>query len=306
MAEHDPKLHSERIDVLICTFRRKSVCAALQSIETQQLPEGVALRVIVADNDDTPSAAGRVAEAAAGMKTPVVYAHAPARNISIARNACLDAADADWVAFIDDDETASPHWLSLLYGFAKDNRLDAAFGPAVAAYDEAAPVWIRSFDYHSNRPVRRFGEVQTGHTCNALLRWRGGGFENQRFLPEKGRSGGEDTEFFFRLWRQGARFGICETAEVFETVDPARLTFDWIRKRKFRAGQSYGRHARTAPLASAGLAASSLLKLASCGAMAGLTAFSEAEHRYWTLRGVFHWGVFSAQLGRREEALYGD
>jgi hypothetical protein len=36
-----------------------------------------------------------------------LYVHAPARNISIARNACLDAADAPLIAFIDDDETAT-------------------------------------------------------------------------------------------------------------------------------------------------------------------------------------------------------
>ncbi|MEQ8179508.1 MAG: glycosyltransferase family 2 protein [Amphiplicatus sp.] len=295
-----------RIDVLICTFRRPSIESALASIDRQRLGDGIVSRVIVADNDETPSAQARVAAAAAGMKTPVTYLHAPARNISIARNACLDAADGDWVAFMDDDEVAHPDWLASLYGFAIKGGYDAVFGPAVADYAETAPAWIRAFDYHSNRPVRRFGEVQTGHTCNALLLWRGGPFTTERFLLEKGKSGGEDTEYFFRLRRAGARFGICENAEVFEPVDPARLTFDWIRKRKFRAGQSYGRHSHAAPLASAGLAASSLFKIASCGAMAGFNAFSTAKQRYWALRGVFHYGVFAAQFGRKEDALYGE
>ncbi|MEQ8936639.1 MAG: glycosyltransferase family 2 protein [Amphiplicatus sp.] len=306
MAEHFAKKSVVQIDVLICTFRRPSIESALASIEKQRLEDGIVSRVIVADNDEAPSARARVAEAAARMKTRVTYLHAPARNISIARNACLDAADGDWVAFLDDDEVASPDWLASLYSFAVNGGYDAAFGPAVADYAETAPAWIRAFDYHSNRPVRRFGEVQTGHTCNALLRWRGGPFTAERFLLEKGQSGGEDTEFFFRLRRAGARFGICENAEVFEPVDPARLTFDWIRKRKFRAGQSYGRHSHGAALASVGLAASSLLKIASCGAMAGLNAFSTAKQRYWALRGVFHYGVFAAQFGRKEDALYGE
>lgn len=294
------------IDVLICTFRRASIERTLRSIERQRLPGRLAMRVIVADNDDAPSARARVAAVAAEMKTPVLYRHAPARNISIARNACLDAATGEFVAFIDDDEVAGEDWLATLHGFAAEGGFDAAFGPALADYDASAPEWIRAGDYHSNRPVRRFGEVETGHTCNALLRWRGGPFTSERFLPEKGRSGGEDTEFFFRLRRAGARFGICDAAPVFETVDPARLNFDWIRKRKFRAGQSYGLHSSAAPLAMASLAASSLLKVASCGAMAGLTAFSGTQRRYWALRGIFHSGVFAAQFGCREGALYGE
>ncbi len=294
-----------RIDVLICTFRRPSVEETLRSVDAQRLPGGVSLRTIVADNDDRPSAAERVAGAAAAMKTPVVYVHAPARNISLARNACLDRTDSDFVAFIDDDEEAAPDWLASLYRCAAAGGLDAVFGPAIACYADAAPEWIRAHDYHSNRPLRRGGEVQTGHTCNALLRWRGGPFVRERFLLEKGRSGGEDTEFFFRLWRAGARFGICDDAVVRESVDAARLNFDWVRRRKFRAGQTYGRHSADASVAAAGLVVGSLAKMAACGAMAALNAFSKTEQRYWILRGIFHFGVFTAQLGRKESALYG-
>lgn len=294
-----------RIDVLICTFKRASIEETLKSIDVQKLPPNVALRMIVADNDDTPSAEPLVARLAVSLETPVVYAHAPARNISIARNCCLDLADGDWVAFLDDDERAAPDWIAALYEHAISKGYDAVFGPALAEYDQAAPGWIRAYDYHSNKPLERFGAVQTGHTCNALLRWRGGPFERERFLLEKGRSGGEDTEFFFRLWRKGAKLGLCESALVFEAVDPARLNFDWIRRRKFRAGQSYGRHAGAAPFTPVWLALSACAKIAACGAMAALNAFSAARQRYWLLRGVFHFGVLTAQFGIREHALYG-
>lgn len=294
-----------RIDVLICTFRRPSVEETLRSVDAQHLPDDISVRAIVADNDDKPSAAERIAGVAAAMKTPVVYVHAPARNISLARNACLDRADGGFVAFIDDDEEAAPDWLAALYRSATQGGFDAVFGPALARYDAAAPNWIRAHDYHSNRPLRRGGEVLTGHTCNALLAWRGGRFQKERFLLEKGRSGGEDTEFFFRLWRAGARFGICENALVHENVDAARLNFDWVRRRKFRAGQTYGRHSPRAPTAAAGLIAGSLAKMAVCGVMAALSAFSRTEQRYWILRGIFHYGVFTAQLGQKESVLYG-
>ena len=245
------------------------------------------------------------ARLAAKLKIPVVYAHAPSRNISIARNRCLDLAAGDWVAFIDDDERAAPDWIASLHRRAIEGEYDAVFGPALAEYGDGAPGWIRERDYHSNHPLKRWGEVQTGHTCNGLLRWRGGPFEAERFLLDKGRSGGEDTEFFFRLWRSGAKLGLAEEARVYEAVDPARLSFDWIRRRKFRAGQTYGRHANPAPLVGVWLTFSAAAKVAACGAMAALNLFVPAQQRYWLLRGVFHFGVLTAQFGLREHALYG-
>ena len=78
----------------------------MQSLDRQALPEGVAARAIVIDNDETPSACDRVEAIAQTLSIPVKYVHAPANNISIARNAGLDAATAQWIAFIDDDEEA--------------------------------------------------------------------------------------------------------------------------------------------------------------------------------------------------------
>ena len=44
---------------------------------------------------------------AAELPFELLYVHCPAANISIARNACLDNSSGDFLAFIDDDETAS-------------------------------------------------------------------------------------------------------------------------------------------------------------------------------------------------------
>ncbi|WP_254695225.1 glycosyltransferase family 2 protein [Leisingera sp. NJS201] len=178
-----------RVDVTLCTFRRASVHNTLVSLAAQRLPEGVSMRIVVADNDETDSSRTRIAEAAKALQLPLLYVHAPARNISIARNACLEAADADWVAFLDDDERAEPDWLARLLDCACSTPADAVFGPALAEYGPRAPGWMRRQDHHSNRPVLRGGQVETGHTCNALLRWRGASWQAQRFDPGRGKSG---------------------------------------------------------------------------------------------------------------------
>ena len=130
------------VDVGVCTFRRPAVAETLASLARQALPDGVRLRVIVADNDETPSAEALVRRTAAEHGLDLAYAHAPARNICIARNACLDAARADWFAFIDDDEIATPGWLAALLAEAERGGWDAVLGPVKAVYGAGAPDWI--------------------------------------------------------------------------------------------------------------------------------------------------------------------
>jgi succinoglycan biosynthesis protein ExoM len=297
-------MNARSVDVLLCTFRRPEVARALASLGRLELPEGMALRIVVADNDETPTAEARVAEAAAALPCPVSYLHAPARNISIARNAGLGAARADWVAFMDDDEAADPSWLAELLVEADRSGADGVFGPALSDYPPEAPDWMRRQDHHSNIPERRGGVVETGHTCNALLRWQGAPWQDQRFDLGRGRSGGEDTEFFFRLHRMGARFEIAEKAIVREPVAPDRLSFRWLRRRKFRMGQSY---AASAPGGAARLklGVSALGKATVCG-LAALAFLPSADKRsFWALRGAMHVGVCSGCLALKQAELYG-
>lgn len=293
---------SRATDILICTFRRPHLAETLRSLFALDPVPGP-LRIIVADNDETPSAEALVAGMAEGAPMKVVYCHAPARNISIARNACLDHAEADWIALIDDDEIARPDWLARLHARAEATGADAIFGPALADYGPDAPGWMVEQDHHSNIPKRRGGEVQTGHTCNALMRWQGTPWAAERFDLARGKSGGEDTEFYFRLRRLGARFEIAEDAVVTEDVAPDRMRPEWLSARKFRMGQSYASSAVGVP-AQAALLASASAKAVYCRLRAA-AASDEGGRMFWRLRSDLHRGVCSGVLGRRQAALYG-
>ena len=292
------------VDILICTFRRPGIEHTLQSLGEMTLPEATSVRIIVADNDEEPSAEEYVREVGGRLPFPVTYVHAPARNLSIARNACLDAATGDWVAFIDDDEIADPGWLSSLLARAHQTGADAIFGPSFAEYGPDSPIWISAMKYHSNVPERRGDIVETGHTCNALLRWARTDWQSERFELSRGRSGGEDTEFFFRLGRLGARYEIAEDAIVREPVVSDRLNFTWIRRRKFRMGQSYASTATTprSRIKLFCLASSKALISALC---AIVFVPSAVQRNYWALRAVFHTGVCAGCLKMRQSELYG-
>ncbi|WGH78919.1 glycosyltransferase family 2 protein [Jannaschia ovalis] len=279
-----------RIDICLCTYRRPMVAETLRTIDAVDCPPHVTLRVIVIDNDETPSARDTVMAAARRMHLPVRYLHAPAGNISIARNAGLDAATGDWVAFLDDDEIVPHGWLKAILARQRETRADAVFGHSRALYDPDAPDWIIDRDYHSQIRVPRGGRVLTGHTCNALLRWGAAPWTGQRFDLARGTTGGEDTEFFFRLGRMGARYAIAPDADVFETVAPERLSFRWLWRRRLRIGHSYVSSAEGV-VARLRLLAGAFAKAVYCHARAALALPRRAERNFWALRGALHLGV---------------
>lgn len=311
VAERAPAVPSSRpaeaITVCVCTYRRAHLAETLATVLAQEVPNGLTFSVVVADNDTTPSARSVVEAAAAGTAIPVRYLHAPERNISIARNACLDAADGDWVAFIDDDEVAPPHWLATLWKTARAEGRDVVFGPAYARYPDGTPDWIRADDHLSSHVPVHGGQVRTGQTSNVLMRWRSSPIRAERFLLEKGRTGGEDVEFFFRLSRLGHRLGVTPKAALYETPGENRLDFRWLRRRRFVTGQFHGAHSGPVPRSlryDGVLLATAAAKAGYCFLRAALAVAAVRPRNRWALRGWFHLGVCAAILGIAQADQY--
>ncbi len=296
-----------QIDVGICTFRRPELAATLRSLAAVTVPAKAMLRVVVADNDATPSARALVEELRPEMPFEVTYIHCPASNISIARNACLDNSTGDLLAFIDDDETASRDWLTRLLETAQATGADAVLGPVRAHYATSAPAWMRRGDFHSTLPVWVKGEIRTGYTCNALLRLKAPSLHGRRFKLALGRSGGEDTDFFTGMHQAGGTIAFARDAWVHEPVPESRASFAWLAKRRFRSGQTHGR-LLTQKASGSGkfpnlvLAAS---KAVFCALAAVLFLPWPVRRNGYALRAVLHVGVISGLLGHKELEQYG-
>lgn len=289
-----------RIDICICTFKRPFLAETLRSIAA--LNRGVhQVRVIIADNDTVPSARELVTALAAEMPMPMTYVHAPEANICIARNACLEAADGDFIAFVDDDEVVSQYWLTELVGKAQATGATAVLGPVRAIYADSAPGWMVRGDFHSTLPVFVDGTIRTGYTCNVLIRWIEP-FKSLRFNPALGRSGGEDTDFFYALTAQGGTIDYAPDAVVDEPVPAERATMTWLVKRRLRFGQTHGMLQSASPVKALPIVA---VKILYCCAMTGLTAFSPVSRRRNWLRAVLHMGVLGGILGLSQAQHYG-
>lgn len=288
------------IDICICTFRRSFLAETLRSVALLETG-GHDLRVIIADNDHTPSARDLVEQMQKIVPFPITYLHAPAANICVARNACLDRAAADFIAFVDDDERVAGDWLVALLDKAEETGAAAVLGPVYAIYTPDAPLWMIKGDFHSTLPVLVNGTIRTGYTCNVLIRWTEP-YTRLRFDEALGRSGGEDTAFFYAMTNSGGTIAYAPDAIVEEPVPADRATMAWLVRRRLRFGQTHGTlmgGSRAKGLAVVGA------KIGFCGLMTGLTAFSPVLRRRNWLRAMLHVGVAGGLLGVRQAVHYG-
>ncbi|KPQ13719.1 MAG: succinoglycan biosynthesis protein ExoM [Rhodobacteraceae bacterium HLUCCO18] len=293
------------LDICICTFRRPGVADTIRSVLAQEVPEGFALRVIVVDNDDEPTARPLVEDLSRDTPLRLLYIHHPGRNISVARNAALDAGTARYTAFLDDDEVARPGWLMAL-AQARTGETEVILGPVEPVYPAGSPTWMRDTVVHGTRPVRVGGAIRTGYTCNVLIDRARPEIRALRFDPELGRSGGEDTDYFARMARLGASFAYAPKAVVEEPVVPERLSFSWLAQRRYRMGLTHARvllrcHAarpwRAVPVAAA--------KMLACALMAVAFTAHRGRRNAAVLRGFLHAGVVAGLSGAAPPVLYG-
>jgi succinoglycan biosynthesis protein ExoM len=289
-----------RIDVCICAFaRREGLRSCLRSLSAQV--DAPPFRVRIADNHAQPTVAAWIAADIAALPFELQVVHAPQANIAVARNALLQASATEWIAFLDDDETAGRDWLATLYA-ARDSG-DVVFGPVRAIYAAGAPDWLVRGDFLSKQPARRAHGYDTGPSANVALRRASVG--SSRFDESLGCTGGEDTLFFAALHDRGARLAFCEHAVAFEPADPARSGFGNLLRRSFASGHAHARVLRMRGGGRARIAATAAAKCAASLLYAAAQAASAVGWRRQCLRAALHAGVAAHALGAPAPVLYG-
>ncbi|MDB5662686.1 MAG: hypothetical protein JWN59_1024 [Sphingomonas bacterium] len=280
------------VTICLCTFRRNSIAATLASIGRQQAVGPEALPVIVVDNDEDSRGRERIEAAAAVAGVELLYVHAPARNISNARNAALDSVETRWAAFIDDDEEAAQDWLAEL--MAGRAAAEAVIGRSHALYGPDLPSWAADCDFHSNRIA---GRADNAYTSNALLDMVFVNAHHLRFRLDLGQTGGEDTMFFRALAEAGGRIAYCPQSVVFEPVPAQRATMRWVLRRRFRAGQTHGLVLQEHDCRGFDrLAFSAGLKLTAAAVMAVATIPGTVASRRWAARAALHAGALAYRV----------
>ena len=233
-----------RVAVCIATYLRpQGLLATLQSLNSLTFThvKQPAVEVFLIDNDPAGSASETYEAARRWLRWPLQYVHEPRRGISQVRNTAVAAArrNADFIAFIDDDEVADPQWLDELLHAQSEHRADAVLGPAIRVFEGEPPEWAVSGGYFEQTRYRTGARISHGGIGNALVRVGALPEDRPVFDDRLGISGGEDTLFFLRLARDGGRIIWTNEATIREAIPAHRARVGYVLKRVYRTANTW-------------------------------------------------------------------
>jgi glycosyltransferase involved in cell wall biosynthesis len=292
-----------RLTIAMLTFRRpqellSAVAEVLeQAAELHADPDGgYAVELLVVDNDPAGSGVALLASVTHPLLRAVLE---PIPGIAAARNRALDeAAQADLLVFIDDDELPHPHWLRHLVRTYQRTGAAGVAGPVVSEFIGAPDPWIEAGGFFGRGHRLRLAtgaQIDIAATNNLLLDLAVVRALDIRFDEGFGLSGGEDTLFTRDLTRRGAQLVWCREAVVTDQVPLSRMSRSWILKRVFNHGLTRSRV--SLQLAGSALARRGV-QLRSIGA--GLTRIGYGSARF--VLGVIRLSLADRALGLRAVA----
>jgi glycosyltransferase involved in cell wall biosynthesis len=230
------------MDIALCIAtcdRPEGLARLLASVAELRVPDDVRCRVVVVDNHPEATGAPIVDDHADVVPFPLTCAREPRRGIPFARNAAIEhAGDAEFVAFVDDDQTVDPGWLAALVATQRRSDADVVTGPALPRLPDDAPAWMERggvfdllrFETGTERPVAYTHNVLTRTSVFRRL-WPP---FDARFVT----SGGSDSHFYRRAHRAGCRIVWADDALTWEWVPAGRATVRWLLRRSVRIGTS--------------------------------------------------------------------
>lgn len=232
------------IAVVVCSFtteRLPVLTDAIESLHAQTPPHRVVLVV-----DHSPEL---LEEARRRWPELKIVANREKQGLSGARNSGVAEAEADVVAFLDDDAIAEPDWLERLAGAYADPDVLGVGGAVHPRWVEGKPGWFPpEFDWvvgctHSGMPgelspVRNLVGANMSFRREALLEV--GGFSHELGRVGTLPVGCEETDLSIRIGQRWPRAKILydPAAAVDHVVPPARARVSYFLERCAAEGRS--------------------------------------------------------------------
>jgi succinoglycan biosynthesis protein ExoM len=227
------------VSIIIPTQRRLEPLMLAMLSALDQVGVDERLELVVVDNDAVASARELVNNLACGAAFPVFYVHEPRSGVANARNAALERARGQFIAFLDDDEEAPPHWLAELLAVQRRFDADVVFGPVRGRAPEGVVkhrAYLESF--FSREGPAEAGVIDHAYGCgDSLVRRSAMPDPDRPFSEGRNFTGGEDDLLFTTMQDAGARFAWAPDAFVWEDPVPERLSLGYTIPRAFVYGQ---------------------------------------------------------------------
>jgi succinoglycan biosynthesis protein ExoM len=244
------------VSIVIPTMRRQTFLPALvERLLGQGSCEEIGVELVIVDNSPERSARAVVTELQGKHGARLRYLSEPRPGVSHVRNTGVAAARGRLIAFIDDDEIPSEHWLASLLACRSGHHADVVLGPVYPVFEqpevERDPFFRNAFTQSSARPtgaivepnsplralLRRASCYRIMATNNALVDARLCREHDPAFDPALTHLGGEDVLFFHNLYLSGKKIVWCREAIVYERIPAERSELRYLLQRRFRNGQ---------------------------------------------------------------------
>lgn len=238
------------LSLIISTYNRaESLIRTLHSVAQQDAPANI-WECLIVNNASTDDTEKRVAAfIAEHPQQNFRLVNEPQQGLSFARNKGIAESKGRFVAFIDDDETINPEFISAYLKVFDEQCAFAAAGVVKAVYDNGRPSWLST--YPEKMIANPFYLGKKVMTISSKITPAGGNmaFNREvfniygRFDTNLGRCGSqllgaEENDFFERIRSLGERVYYVPNAIVYHHIDTNRLTPEYFTRLAIGVGRS--------------------------------------------------------------------
>jgi len=220
-------VNSRSVSVIICTQNRADILLdTIKLLREQDYPDA-SFEIIVVDNascDQTPQV---VQELAAKPGVPVRYVAEDRRGITFARNRGAEEAQYSYLAYLDDDCSVEPDWLSrLISGFDLEGNVVAVGGKVILDWSYVdRPIWLGSGlelwlganGHLASQPCLLDGKTQVMESNMAIKKnaWeKAGGFLGMELFGSRHMASGEILYLLEKLRENDGEIAFVPQASV--------------------------------------------------------------------------------------------
>jgi glucosyl-dolichyl phosphate glucuronosyltransferase len=240
------------LSIVLPTYNRADEVHLAIGSALDQTADAELYELIVVDNastDGTPDVLQRIVSAHPGRIRALRELR---QGVSYARQAGIDAARGDIVAFFDDDVRVSQNWVeTILKRFDETRGIDCVGGkvlplwtsppPAWLTPDHAAPLGLQDLGEQSfiSSDADRRGLISANLACRRDVLHQIGGFSPRFQRVKDGIGSLEDDDWIRRFWRAGKCGLYAPDLLAWTTVPPSRLTRAYHRRWHLGHGRFY-------------------------------------------------------------------
>ena len=234
------------IAVYVGTYKRnEALVTVLDSVlaAATTVADCASVAMIVIDDNPTGDARPVVDSYEGKFERGIHYHHVGRGNISLVRNAGLEAGLAlgDWVAMTDDDCEVKPDWLAALLDTAVATGADAVTGTCFLRVPPGSPAWLSEQPFFEEERIKASdgAAMEIAATNNSMISsaWLAA-HPDVRFDPELGVLGGEDMVFFGTARRAGLSIRFSDAAAIWGNESTSRATFKYRMRSAFWLGNT--------------------------------------------------------------------